>query len=60
MKKTKKDRGGRKKSLEFEGEVLAGRYAYEIVDEVGNGFTELRGILKDLNDKKVHIIIIEL
>lgn len=40
----------------FEGEVLRGRDAYEIVDEI-QGFTELRGFLAPYENKKVHITI---
>ena len=43
--------------IEFDGEVLRGRNAYEIVDEYGDGITELGGILKSFENKKVHIII---
>ena len=45
---------------EFEGDVLKGRYGYEIVDDIGNGLTENYGILKDLENKKVRITIEEI
>ncbi len=52
----------RKKSLveEFEGEVLEGRESYEICNEVGDGFTELKGILKKFCGKKVRITLEEI
>lgn len=50
----------KEKIVEFEGEVLRGNDCYEIVDEIGDGLTELRGILKPFEDKKVHITVEEI
>lgn len=48
------------KKVEFKGEVLRGRASYEIVDEIGDGLTELRGILKPFENKRVHIEVEEI
>lgn len=47
------------KRVEFEGEVLAGREFYEIVNEIGEDLTRLRGILKPFENKKVRVIVEE-
>lgn len=46
--------------VEFEGEVLRNRNEYEIINEYGDGFTEINGILEQFRNKKIHIEIEEI
>ena len=49
----------KKTYCEFEGDVLRSGDFYEIVNEIGDGLTEVNGILKAFENKKVCITIEE-